>query len=90
MEKRSAIAEAGVTRMRPIMMTSITTILGLVMMAFASGVGTSMMQPIAIVCIGGLIYATLLTLYIVPVMYDLMNKKELKTVSSDDLELSRK
>ena len=76
--------------MRPIMMTSITTILGLVMMAFASGVGTSMMQPIAIVCIGGLIYATLLTLYIVPVMYDLMNKKELKTVSSDDLELSRK
>ena len=90
MEKRSAIAEAGVTRMRPIMMTSITTILGLVMMAFASGVGTSMMQPVAIVCIGGLIYATLLTLYIVPVMYDLMNKKELKTVSSDDLELSKK
>ena len=76
--------------MRPIMMTSITTILGLVMMAFASGVGTSMMQPVAIVCIGGLIYATLLTLYIVPVMYDSMNKKELKTVSSDDLELSKK
>ena len=45
-----------------------------------------MMQPIAIVCIGGLLYATFMTLYIVPVIYDLFNKKELKKVNDEDLE----
>ncbi len=45
-----------------------------------------MIQPIAIVCIGGLLYATFMTLYIVPVIYDLFNKKELKKVSDEDLE----
>ena len=43
------------------------------------------MQPIAIVCIGGLIYATALTLFVVPVIYDMMNKKELRKVAEEEL-----
>lgn len=89
MERRKAIAEAGATRMRPIFMTSITTILGLIVMALGVGDGAEMMQPIAIVCIGGLLYATLLTLFVIPCLYDLMNKKELKKLSKEDLEISK-
>lgn len=89
MERRKAIAEAGATRMRPIFMTSITTILGLIVMALGIGDGAEMMQPIAVVCIGGLLYATLLTLFVIPCLYDLMNKKELKKLSKEDLEISK-
>lgn len=89
MERRKAIAEAGATRMRPIFMTSITTILGLIVMALGVGDGAEMMQPIAVVCIGGLVYATLLTLFVIPCLYDLMNKKELKKLSKEDLEISK-
>ena len=53
MERREAIVEAGVTRLRPILMTSLTTILGLVVMAFGGDAGTALMQPVALVCIGG-------------------------------------
>lgn len=88
MERTAAIAEAGATRMRPIFMTSITTILGLIVMAFGAGSGAEMMQPIAIVCIGGLMYATVLTLFIIPCLYDLMNKKEIRTISEEDMEIS--
>lgn len=87
MTKREAIAEAGQTRMRPILMTSLTTILGLVVMAFGNSAGTDMMQPVALVCIGGLLYATLLTLYVVPAIYDIMNKEEYHHISDEDLEL---
>lgn len=86
-ERREAISEAGVTRMRPILMTSITTILGLSVMALGVGMGSDLMQPIAITCIGGMLYATLMTLYVVPVMYDLFNKKELRVVDEEDLEI---
>lgn len=89
MERRKAIAEAGAVRMRPIFMTSITTILGLLVMALGIGSGAEMMQPIAIVCIGGLVYATILTLFIVPCLYDLMCKKELKKLSKEELEISK-
>lgn len=89
MERRKAIAEAGATRMRPIFMTSITTILGLIVMALGIGDGAEMMQPIAVVCIGGLLYATLLTLFVIPCLYDIMNKKELKKLSKEDLEISK-
>ena len=85
MGRVEAIVEAGMTRMRPILMTSITTILGLIVMALGIGTGTEMMQPIAIVCIGGLIYATALTLFVVPVIYDMMNKKELRKVAEEEL-----
>ena len=86
-ERREAILEAGKTRMRPILMTSITTILGLIDMAGARSAGTSLMQPVAVVCIGGLLYATLMTLFVVPCIYDIMNKKELRTVRAEDLEI---
>ena len=78
--RREAIILAGRTRMRPILMTVLTTVLGLVFMALATGMGAEMMQPIAVVCIGGLLYATLMTLFVVPAMYDIMAKKELRKV----------
>ena len=87
MDRRSAIIEAGVTRMRPILMTSITTILGLIDMAVRKSAGTAVVQPIAVVCIGGLAYATLMTLFVVPCIYDLLNKKELRSVRDEDLRL---
>ena len=85
-ERREAIVEAGKTRMRPILITAITTVLGLSTMALGIGTGSEIMQPIAIVCIGGLLYATVMTLYIVPVIYDILSKKELCKVSESDLE----
>ena len=87
MERRAAIIEAGRTRMRPILMTSITTILGLIDMATNDAAGTAMMQPVAVVCIGGLVYATLMTLFVVPCIYDLLNKKELRSVREEDLKM---
>lgn len=85
-ERREAIVEAGKTRMRPILITAITTVLGLSTMALGIGTGSEIMQPIAIVCIGGLLYATIMTLYIVPVIYDILSKKELRKVNESDLE----
>ena len=84
-ERREAIIEAGVTRIRPILMTSITTILGLSVMAMGNDVGTAMMQPVAVVCIGGLLYATLMTLFVVPCIYDVMNKKDMQKISDEDM-----
>lgn len=86
-ERVEAIVEAGKTRMRPILITALTTILGLSVMALGFGTGAEMMQPIAIVCIGGLIYATFMTLFIVPVIYNIFSKKELKRVDEKDLEI---
>ncbi|MBO6158131.1 MAG: efflux RND transporter permease subunit [Firmicutes bacterium] len=86
-ERVEAIVEAGVTRMRPILMTSLTTILGLIDMAVTRSPGTSLMRPIAIVCIGGLLYATLMTLFVIPCIYDMMNKKDMKAVSEEDLKI---
>lgn len=82
---REAIIDAGVTRLRPILMTSLTTVLGLVVTALAKNAGTALIQPIALVCIGGLLYATLMTLFVVPCMYEILNKKELHQVEESDL-----
>lgn len=87
MKRREAIVEAGCTRMRPILMTTITTVLGLVDMAIRKSAGTSLMKPIAVVCIGGLVYATLMTLFVVPCIYDMLNKKQLRSVREEDLKL---
>ena len=86
--KREAILTAGTTRIRPVLMTSITTILGLIIMAFGKTAGTDMMQPLALVAVGGLTYATLLTLLVVPVIYDVFNKEEYKAVTKDDLDIT--
>lgn len=80
MEKQDAIVEAGMTRMRPILMTALTTILGLCTMALGMGMGADMMQPVAIVTIGGLLYATITTLFVIPVMYDLLNRREMRNI----------
>lgn len=86
--KREAIIEAGRTRMRPVLMTSLTTVLGLSVMAAGKTAGTDMMQPVALVCIGGLIYATALTLIVVPVLYDLFNGEKYKARKEEDLDIS--
>ncbi len=85
MERQDAIVEAGITRLRPILMTSITTILGLVVMAFGGDAGTALMQPVALVCMGGLLYATLMTLLVVPCMYDIISRKELRRVDDSQV-----
>ena len=85
MERREAIIDAGVTRLRPILMTSLTTILGLIVTALAKNAGTSLIQPVALVCIGGLLYATLMTLFVVPCMYEIVSKKNLRHVDEKDL-----
>ena len=75
MEKIEAIRLTGKLRLRPILMTALTTILGLTSMALGIGEGAEMTQPLGIVAIGGLIYATLLTLFLIPVLYDIFCKK---------------
>ena len=75
MEKKDAIVEAGRTRLRPIIMTALTTILGLSTLAMGMGMGADMIQPMAVVTIGGLLYGTLLTLFVVPCIYDILNRK---------------
>lgn len=77
---RDALIETGKTRLKPILMTTLTTVLGLSTMALGMGQGAEMIQPLGIVTIGGLVYATILTLYLVPALYMIMNKdKQLKT-----------
>jgi multidrug efflux pump subunit AcrB len=84
-ERVAAIREAAATRMRPILMTALTTIFALLVMSLGLSNGSEMMQPLAIVCIGGLTYGTLMTLFVIPVIYDLLNKKEPRVVSEEDL-----
>ena len=73
-EIMDALLEAGRTRLRPVIMTALTTILALTTMALGIGEGAEMMQPMAVTSIGGLIYATMLTLVIVPIMYFIITK----------------
>jgi len=79
MEKREAIIKAGQIRLRPIIMTALTTIVALSTLTIGVGQGVEMVQPMAITAVGGLIYATLLTLILIPVLYDLLNRKEYRT-----------
>ena len=76
MDKKEAIIEAGRTRLRPILMTALTTILAMSTMALGTSQGSEMMQPMAIVTIGGLIYGTLLTLIVVPCIYDAFHRNK--------------
>ncbi len=71
---REAILEAGRVRLRPIIMTTVTTVLGLAPMALGLGRGSDLRAPLAIAVIGGLLSATLLTLFVVPVGYDLVEQ----------------
>lgn len=76
MDKRDAIVAAERTRLRPVLMTALTTILGLLPLALGIGTGAEIVQPVAVVCIGGLTYATLTTLLIIPVMYDIFTRNK--------------
>ena len=83
MEKKDAIIESGKTRLRPILMTALTTILSMSTMAVGLGEGSEMMQPMAVVTVGGLLYGTLLTLIVVPCIYDAFNRN--KSMVEEDL-----
>lgn len=73
MERRDALLEAGRSRLRPILMTTLTTVLGLLPMALGFGEGAEIRAPMAITVIGGLSMSTLLTLIVIPVMYELLD-----------------
>lgn len=85
-ERTEALVQTGRDRIRPILMTALTTIFGLVTMALGLGSGGDMLQPLAIVTIGGLAYATLLTLFVVPAVYDIFLKKDPKKVVIEEVE----
>ncbi len=75
MEKKAALAEGARTRLRPIIMTTITTLFGFLPMALGLGDGAELRQPLAITVIGGLIFSTLLTLVVIPVLYNLVDRR---------------
>lgn len=75
LDKRNALIAAGRTRMRPIMMTALTTILAMLPLIFSDAIGSSMERGMAAVVVGGLLYATFMTLYVVPVMYDILYRR---------------
>ena len=77
-EMRAAILEAGRTRLRPVLMTALTTIFGLLTMAFSKGMGADLSKPMALVTIGGLTYGTLLTLLVIPCIYEIFHRKKKK------------
>ena len=94
MPKREAIMEAGRTRMRPVLMTALTTILALSTMAFSEGMGADLSKPMSVVTIGGLIYGTLMTLIVVPCIYDMFvwekkpkEKRKFKSRKKKDKEI---
>jgi HAE1 family hydrophobic/amphiphilic exporter-1 len=75
MERLEALREAARLRLRPIMMTTLTTVLGLLPMALGLGEGAEMRAPMAVTVIGGLLTSTVLTLVVVPVMYSLLDRR---------------
>ncbi|MFA6867164.1 MAG: efflux RND transporter permease subunit [Clostridia bacterium] len=77
--KRVALLRTGMDRIRPILMTALTTIIALVVMAFDSSEGGAMLQPLAITAIGGMIFSTALTLFIVPIIFDIFNRNAHQT-----------
>ncbi len=76
MPKKEAILNAGKTRMRPVLMTALTTILALSTMAFSNDMGADLSKPMSVVTIGGLTYGTLLTLVVIPCVYDLFSREK--------------
>ncbi len=75
MELKEAIIVSGKSRLRPVLMTALTTILGMVPMAFSSGEGSEIWSPMGIAVIGGLTFSTVITMIIVPVTYAIMARR---------------
>ena len=89
MERRAALVATGRTRMRPILMTTLTTVLAMLQLVFSGDMASQLMSGMAIVIICGLSYATLMTLYIVPILYDILFRKPPLNVdvgSDDELD----
>lgn len=87
LDKRNALIATGKTRLRPIIMTALTTVLAMSNMVFSNDTGSVMAKGMAIVISGGLIYSTIMTLLIVPIMYDLLYRKQPKVIDvGDDLD----
>ena len=84
---KEALIETGNTRMRPILMTALTTILSMSVMVFSQDAGNAMQKGMAVVVAFGLLYATLMTLFIIPVMYDILYRKQPKEIDIDDTDL---
>lgn len=85
LSKRDALMRAGQVRLRPILMTSLTTLLGLLPMAFGWGEGDEVRMPMAVAVIGGLLSSTPFTLIVIPVVYDLVDRKQFKPADEDSL-----
>lgn len=86
MEKKEAILTAGRTRLRPVLMTALTTILALCTMVFSNDMGSELAKPMAVVTIGGLTYGTLLTLVVIPCIYDIFSKEKTGTKKNSRLK----
>ncbi|NND72185.1 MAG: efflux RND transporter permease subunit [Rhodothermales bacterium] len=82
-EKTEAIVEAGRLRLRPILMTTLTTTLGLIPLAIGFGDGAEVRAPMAITVIGGLVVSTLLTLVVIPVMYSVLDRKKMTVIQTE-------
>lgn len=87
MEKRQAILTAGRTRLRPVLMTALTTILALSTMVFSNDMGSEMAKPMAVVTIGGLTYGTLLTLVVIPCIYDILSREKKEKVEQNETDV---
>ena len=88
-ERFDAIMEAGHARLRPILMTSLTTALGLLPMAMGIGEGSEVRTPMAITVIGGLVVSTILTLLVIPVVYSLMDRKRWPTAAEQQIQAAQ-
>lgn len=84
LDKHTALVATGKVRMRPILMTALTTILSMSVMVFSSNAGNAMQKPMAVVVCFGLIYATFMTLFIVPVMYDILYRRKPTVIDVGD------
>jgi len=87
--KFEAIREAGRSRLRPILMTTLTTVLGLLPLSIGFGDGAEIRAPMGITVIGGLLVSTLLTLVIIPVMYSILDRKQFAADIADDESATR-
>ncbi len=86
-ERHKALIETGKTRMRPILMTALTTILSMSVMVFSQDAGNAMQRSMAVVVSVGLLYSTLMTLFVVPVLYDILYRKKPKVIDvGEDLD----
>ncbi|MCI4445228.1 MAG: efflux RND transporter permease subunit, partial [Candidatus Aminicenantes bacterium] len=86
MDRRKAVVEGAVTRLRPVLLTALTTIIGTIPMAISKSSGSEMRSPIGVVMVGGLTVCTFLTLFIIPIIYSLINKISFKEYQTEKTE----